>query len=163
MAMTRIPVLICFIFAARSALAAPAALIEDLYVAEVPVSSQQQGERRTALRAALGRVLVRVTGDAAISSRGGAEVLLEDAARYLQRYQYLDQPTAEGEPGLVLRAHFDGAAISSTLKRFGLPVWPERRAQTLLWFALVGRRGLVRAPEEEFALRASEARTRFRR
>ncbi len=112
--------------------AAPATVVPNMYVAEVAVASQGESDRLTAMRAALEVVLQRITGAEDIAQRPAAAVILQQSARYAQRYQY--RQVAEPElASLAMTVHFDRRAIDEALRNYDLPVWAERRAVTLVW------------------------------
>lgn len=120
--------------------------VDDLYQAEVPVSSQEAAERQTALGEALRAVLVKVSGDRAPERQAAVAKTLPRASRLLQAYDYHRvQPsqslTQVGEvtpdkPDLLLRARFDPKAVESLLSRAQLPVWGRARPSLLVWLAV---------------------------
>jgi hypothetical protein len=112
-----------------AALPADGARVEGLYEAEVGYD----GDRDEAFRAALGRVLVRITGRRDIASHPEVAPLLGDSQAYAQQFR---QPAANR-----LWAAFDGAALERELGRLGLPVWGAERPSTLLWIAVDGGGG----------------------
>lgn len=176
-------------------MAVPAANLDDLYVGEVPIADQSAEARAEALEAALGQVLVRVTGDPAILEREHAAELPGHASDWVQSYGYAvagkeapaDErageadaasetvaggragktdavaPTdgaaageaAEGEgdedeePGLLLRARFDNAAVERALRRAGLPVWGRERPRTLMFLVIEDEADIVSAQTAE--------------
>ena len=76
---------------------AEAAETVALYEAEVPVAGQDPQARSQAQRAALGEVLVRVSGNRGAASHPALAPMLEEAARYVQQYRYLEV-LLPGEP-----------------------------------------------------------------
>ena len=132
-------------------LAAPAeaARVDGLYEAEAAFET----DRSEGFRAALGQVLVRVTGRRDVTERAEVQPLLGNAAAYAQQFR---QPAPNR-----LWASFDGAALERELARLGQPVWGAERPSTLLWIAVDaggGKRFVVASGdefEEEAALRAA--------
>lgn len=126
---------------------AGAARVDGLYDAEVDF----EGDRAEGFRAALGMVLVRVTGRRDITARPEVEPLLGNAADYAQQFR---QPAPNR-----LWVSFDGAALEQELARLNQPVWGAERPSTLLWIAVDaggGKRFVVASGDEfdeEAALR----------
>ncbi len=121
---------------------ARAATVPDLYQADVPVAGRDEGERARAIQEALRVVLVKVTGDRAVTRHPEAGALVRAAARYGQQYQYLDAPAVAAAPGLppapglLLRVVFGQAGLDAALAPTGLPLWGRERPATLLWLAV---------------------------
>ncbi len=107
-----------------AAFAAEAARMDGLYEAEVAF----EGDRPAAFRAALGEVLVRITGRRDAATMPGLEPLLAGASAYVQQFR---QPA----PGRLWAA-FDGDGLSRELARLGQPVWGAERPATLVWLAV---------------------------
>jgi uncharacterized protein len=109
---------------AIAALPASAARVAGLYEAEVDMP----GGRDEAFRAALGTVLVRITGRRDVVDRPEVAPLLAAAADYAQQFR---QPAPNR-----LWAAFDGGALERELARLNQPVWGAERPNTLLWIAV---------------------------
>ena len=120
--------------------AAQAAETVALFEAEVPVAGQDPEARVQAQRAALGEVLVRVSGNRGAAGHPGLAPMLEEAGRYVQQYRYLEVLLpGEGEGGLSephLWVRFDAEAVERALRAAGLPVWGRLRPTVLAWLAL---------------------------
>jgi uncharacterized protein len=114
--------------------------VAGLYEAEVDF----EGDRDEAFRAALGKVLVRITGRRDVAARPEVAPLLGNAASYAQQFR---RPVPDR-----LWAAFDGTAVERELAALGLPVWGAERPSTLLWIAIDagGGRRFVLASVEEF-------------
>jgi len=105
-------------------LPAEGARVEGLYQAEAALTDG----RDEAFRAALGKVLVRITGRRDAAGRPELAELLDRAAAYAQQFR---QPAPDR-----LWAAFDGAALERELARLQQPVWGAERPSTLLWIAV---------------------------
>jgi hypothetical protein len=120
----------------------PAAVIQTLYEAEVPVDGQTPQERTDAVRAALTQVLIKVTGNREISSDPRVQDLLDNGEKYVQQYRYRqvhDEPVAgipESGVHQALWVHFDSTGITGYLSGKLIPVWGKTRSATLLWLAV---------------------------
>jgi len=98
--------------------------------AKVPVSDQSTSSRRDALKEALEQVLIKMSGSAQVLSHPAVKQALKSPARYLSAYQfnYEDgQQFYEGE--------FSRQVLVELLRDASLPVWGQRRPDTLLWLA----------------------------
>jgi len=124
-----------------------ASQVSDLYEAEVPVEDRSAERRTSGIAEALRTVLVKVTGDRSVVSHPGVAADLGQAYQYVQQYRYRPAPepvtaeppaeaVAETEPGWLLWARFDAAAVDRLLQARGLPVWGETRPDAVLWLAL---------------------------
>lgn len=118
---------LAFLYAGPSA----AAPLQDLLAAGAPVADQSAQARAEALKSAIARVLVRMTGrvDLAYSTR--VADLIKRPQPYLQQYHY-----ERGEDGqLELIARFDGQSLRRALAQRGIPSWQAKRPPVLVWFA----------------------------
>ncbi len=98
-------------------------LAAGLYTGSAPVNSQSDEDRATALRAALGQVVVKASGDPGALSRPEVIKALARADRYMQQYSY--QPNTGGDPSLpasrfVLVAQFDRSSVDAMLHDLNL-------------------------------------------
>ena len=114
-------------------------VINDLYLAEVPVVSQDREERQEAVRAGLNQVLVRVTGSNQVLTAPAIEAALTQPTRYVQRFRYQKQEQA-GQTQLMLWMRFDEGVITKLLHDNQMPVWGRTRPATLLWLVVDDRR-----------------------
>lgn len=133
--------------AALLALAVPvqARDVSGLYSARVPVADRSPGELARATRAALGQVLVKLTGNRD-APRGTAAPLLKDASRLLLKYAY---ESAGPGPGLELVAEFDEPALQAELRTLAVSLWGKERPDTLAWLIVDedGRRAVASSDE----------------
>lgn len=110
--------------------------LEGLYEAVVPVTGQGEATaQRQAFRAALARVLVKVSADPAVTDVVGT--LLDNAAQYVYRYEYQDDPPpgVERTTARWLRVRFRERPLLEALGRAGVATWGSERPLTLLWLA----------------------------
>ena len=137
-----------------------------LFEAQVPVAGQDGASRVRAQRAALGEVLVRVSGSRRAAAHPGLAPMLKEAARYVQQYRY-EEVTLPGEGGLIephLWVSFDPAAVERGLREAGLPVWGRLRPTVIAWLAVAdgGDRYLV-GGERGYSVRDTLQRVGARR
>jgi len=133
---------------------AQAVELTDLYSAEIPVVNQSIDERKQAIKRALVRVLVKVSGNAQITLTPGIPNLLKQANRYVVQYRYQSRalPPAIDAPAplpatseTILRVQFSDTRLGSALQGLSIPVWGRARPATLVWIAYdtQGERGIV--------------------
>ena len=123
--------------------AAYAIQVKGLYQARIPVASEAAQDRAQALRAALERVLIKVSGKRTAPLSRRIAAVLTDPARLIDQYRYLTLPAqaAPGQPvppspSLALWVRFDPAAIDRALRAAQLPIWGRERPTVLLWLAV---------------------------
>jgi len=121
---------------------AAAEKVADLYIAEVPVHSQNKDERQAAIGSALSSVLVRVSGRDVVLTVPQIEAALTLPTRYVQRYRYVNRENG-GANKTRLWVRFDEQAVNKLLRDNALPVWGKTRPLTLLWLVVDNRRGRV--------------------
>lgn len=114
-------------------LSAGAARASDLYAAEMRVADEGSETRNAALSTLLGNVLVKVSGNPAVTGQPAARDLLAKAPSLVQQYRYR---TADEDGQLVryLWTRFDRASVDRMMRERNLPVWSQRPG-VLLWVA----------------------------
>jgi hypothetical protein len=125
-------------------MAAHAAIVQDLYTAEVPVPDQSPEQHKKGLSNALLEVLVKLTGDSAVQSRPGVAALLAGPEQYVQQYHYQNQPVIKDnqlslEQQLHLYVNFNANILDQALRNNAVPVWGKVRPATLVWLVLQER------------------------
>ncbi|WP_162925703.1 DUF2066 domain-containing protein [Isoalcanivorax indicus] len=131
MSLRRQPVWLVLLGCLLLAMGTPAtAQTVNLNTVQVPVADRSAGARNEALREALTVMLVRISGQTAVSDLPGGAGLLERPASWVEQFSY------SGRDGdLTLEARFDVRGISEQLARAGAPVWGRSRPQVLVWAA----------------------------
>jgi hypothetical protein len=120
--------------------AADAATFPNLYqvtVAPDPAAADQQA---AAIELALGRLLVRITGNRDAALDPELQRLLAEPRRYLNSYGLVRQGQAQ--------VGFIPGRIDQALTELNFPVWGQERPLTLLWIAVddgLGGRALLGA------------------
>ena len=138
-------------------------VIDDLYLAEVPVKGQGREERQEAIRTGLNQVLVRVTGSNQALRTPAIKAALAQPSRYVQRFRYQKQELP-GEPQLVLRVQYDERVITKLLHDNQMPVWGRTRPAILLWLVVDdrGKRSLIRNDQDDEVRRIVEEQAKLR-
>ncbi|GAB6040412.1 DUF2066 domain-containing protein [Endothiovibrio diazotrophicus] len=149
-----IGLLVCVVLSLKARAAETVALFE----AEVPVAGQDADARLQAERAALGEVLVRVSGNRQAAAHPALAPMLEEAGRYVQQYRYVDVPLPGAGAGGMSEPHlwvsFDAQAVERALRQVDLPVWGRLRPSVLAWLAVAdGSERFLVGGEQGFAVR----------
>jgi len=140
-----------------------AVVIEDLYVAEVFVTSQSSGQLNSGARAGLTQVLIRVSGANMLQQNPVIARALRKPGDYYYQYSYqaTDREFQIGDQlvaARILRLRFEPSAIAQLLRSAGYPVWGSNRPSILLWLALSdegGRRILTESDTSELGIALS--------
>lgn len=144
-------------------LASPAAAVsvENLHSAQVNVASQSAADREAGIRDALRAVLVKLTGDRNAAKRPEAQLLLKQADRYVEQYQYSEKRGSTGQAGQeeVLWVGFDVNAVTRSLQDSGMPIWGRNRPYLIVWIGVEesGRRYLIEPGTQSGLREAVEA------
>jgi hypothetical protein len=102
--------------------------VATLYTAQVALDGEQGDPRQEAYKAALGEVLLRVSGTQLSSDPEMIELLFPSPASYVVQFRPGEDDT--------LWVSFDGEAIEQVLRQSGQTVWGGERPVTLIWLAV---------------------------
>ncbi|MCW8092427.1 DUF2066 domain-containing protein [Alteromonas sp. ASW11-130] len=116
--------------------AAYASVSVESHVARVPVSDQSRQTQQKAQRQALEQVLVKMSGQTDIVTLPAVKGWLSNPQQFLRSYQYESKQNQ-----LLFVAEFDNRVLMQRLHSEGLPVWGNRRPESLLWLAIENERG----------------------
>ncbi len=117
--------------------------IPGLYETEITVSTQDAGERKAALTAAMRQVLLRVSGRGIVLTITAIEEALTQPTRYVQRYRYRNRAGADGAQEKRLWVRFDEKAINKLLRDNRMPVWGRTRPAVLVWMVVDDRESRI--------------------
>lgn len=109
--------------------------VSGLYQATISVSDESVSKRRIALKQALGKVLVKVTGDRNIKKNMSVGLLFERSERFVQQYRYHQATNKWGQKKATseLWVQFDENALNEALKTYGVTIWGKERPSILVW------------------------------
>jgi uncharacterized protein len=126
-----------FILLILIGLPAFAAVVPNLYNAQIPVASQTAADRPAAIKAAYQMVLIKVTGNANIMQNAKIRANAAHAEEYIQQYSYQTNTDTTSNNSLPyqLLVQFDPEAINHTLLAAKLPIWGQDRPLTIFWIA----------------------------
>jgi hypothetical protein len=110
---------------------ANAAVIHDLYDANIAVDDQSQRTQNKAFNLALKQVLVKVRGNNDLLSHPKIKSTLAKATGFVRAYRYDKQGTQ-----LYLVINFDPQRVENVIRNAGFPVWDKRRPDSLVWLAI---------------------------
>lgn len=100
-------------------------------VAQTPVADQSQSSQDKAVKAAFERVMVKMSGNRDVLDNPGVRAAMRTPQAYLRSYRY----AYEGEQTYYV-AEFDKPKLNDLLQRESLPLWGERRPETIIWLAI---------------------------
>ena len=128
-------ILLCGLLPAALAQSAPEAVL-------VPVADESESARERALGRAMDDMLVRLTGDPAVTGTDLAERLRASAGRYLAGFSYR---AADEQTGTRLAVRFDETLLRRALGEAGVAIWPAPPPTVVVWLAVErsGERFLV--------------------
>ena len=131
---------------------------QELYQAEVEVSNQTDATRNEGMAQAMRQVLLKVSGSSQVLDDEAMMAGLQQASRYVQRYQYrsetippesqrLDDAGQLLTSRLLMQVQFEPQGVNTLLREHGHAVWGQVRPVTLVWMAVEegGSRMLVGA------------------
>ena len=109
--------------------------VSGLYQATISVSDESVLKRHIALKQALGKVLVKVTGDRNMKKSMSASLLFERSERFVQQYRYHQATNKWGQKKATseLWVQFDENALNEALKTYGVTIWGKERPSILVW------------------------------
>lgn len=98
--------------------------------ARVAVSDQSARTQRSASKDALSQVVVKITGQRNALNNSAVKSMLSQHQQYLRAYRF-----EVDDSQLYYVGEFDAQTVINELRQTGLPVWGQRRPDTLLWLA----------------------------
>ena len=113
----------------------------ETHVGQVQVEDQSQKTQQQASKEALKQVLIKMSGTSTASENAGVKAAIRSPGQYLRSYRFDDK---KGK--LYYIAEFDQQALLTLLRREELPVWGNRRPETIVWLAVekdTGQRAIV--------------------
>jgi len=108
---------------------ARAQTVEGLYSAQIPVSSQSERVRNKMLSKLLGRVLIKVSGQADVLNNDLIKQGIADAVSYTAEFNF------NHSGGLRLSARFNEQLVDKLLKSAAVPIWGNTRPRVAVWVA----------------------------
>ncbi len=111
--------------------------VSGLYSASVTVKDRSPAERSRASAAALGEVLVKLTGNRRTPNDASARPLLGRASTLLLQYAYGHAP----DGGLTFNAQFDERVLERELEERGIGLWGKQRPDTVVFLVMDNAEG----------------------
>lgn len=119
--------IIAFISVATSVNAAQRVVVNE---SRIQVDDQSQRTQQRALKQALRQVFVKMSGSASVLDNAGVKAALVSPDKLLRAYRFAFENGAT-----YYVAEFDEAKLTGLLQREMLPVWGDRRPETIVWIA----------------------------
>ncbi|RZP31710.1 MAG: DUF2066 domain-containing protein, partial [Alteromonas sp.] len=98
--------------------------------AQIQVEDQTQRTQQNALKKALRQVFVKMSGSTSVLDNAGVRAALSSPQSLLRSYRFAFD---KGRTYYV--AEFDQAKLNELLQREMLPLWGDRRPETIVWLA----------------------------
>ena len=108
-----------------------AAVIDDLYDAEIAVDDQSQRTQNNAFSLALKQVFVKVRGNEDLITNQKIKSAIAKATRFVRSYSYDKQGSQ-----LYLAISFDPQRVDNIIRSAGFPVWDKRRPDSIIWLVI---------------------------
>lgn len=108
-----------------------AAIVADLYSAQVPVDDRGTAALTDAAQAALSQVLVKVSGSEGVLQSPEVISAMGSARNRVLTYAYVEQPGEAAQP--EVRFEFDADYVTDLVRRSGAPLWTANRPPVLAW------------------------------
>lgn len=139
-------------FIVLSGAAAQATVQIDTHVGHIQVQDQSQQTQKRAAKDALLQVFVKMSGTTAVADNAGVKAALRNPSRYLRSYRF-----NERGDDLYYVAEFDPQGLTQILRRESLPVWGNRRPDSIIWLAVEDEQGQRYIVEEAASNAVSDA------
>ena len=102
----------------------------------VPIAERSDAALKKALPEALGRVLIKISGNPSIMTVPAIQTATKKVDQYVQSYSYITQNDIEGDSQLYLNVTFDTKSLADLLEQANQPVWSSDRPLVLAWMQL---------------------------
>lgn len=99
--------------------------------AKIPVDNQTQATQKSALKTAFKQVLIKMSGASDVIDNAGVRQALRTPDAFLRSYRFSYE---NNQPFYI--AEFDRKKITLLLQKERLPLWGDRRPETLVWLAV---------------------------
>lgn len=130
--------------------------IKDLYVASVPVESQDTSILSSSFRVALEKVLMKMSGSRASLENRQIQKSLSRASRFVQQYAFVENvsydanaPIGPANSPYYLKVSFLEKALLTLFAKSNEAIWGRNRPSVIVWavYEKRGRRKIVSAGE----------------
>lgn len=106
--------------------------LTHLYETKVFVENKSVAKRKLAIRQALEKILIKVSGNSKVASVPEVQNQFSQAENYLQRYRYQRIP----DSGYWLITNFNPLSVKRLLVSANQAVWGEERPQIITWMVI---------------------------
>jgi hypothetical protein len=105
--------------------------VKDLYRYEILVNDKTRTSRLAASKDALGKVLLKVSGQKIDLTSSAIRKAKRNIPSYMLKYEYFD---GDNEQQFLI-VQFEASKVNKLLELEGLPIWGNRRPLVALWLA----------------------------
>ena len=99
--------------------------------AQIQVEDQTQRTQQAALKKALKQVFIKMSGSTSVLDNAGVRAALSSPQSLLRSYRFAFENNRT-----YYIAEFDQAKVKEIMQRELLPLWGDRRPETIVWLAL---------------------------
>lgn len=110
--------------------------MHNLYEVRLPVMSQQQDDRATAVQDGLLQVLIKLSGDADIGSKPAIKEALKRAEYYVQEYSYEQPESGDVNYNYLIRIKYEKRDVMRLMKKSSVAYWGDKRPLILVWLVV---------------------------
>ena len=118
------------LFASGAVNAAQQVMVNE---AQVMVDDQSQRTQQKALKQALSQVFLKMTGSSAVLNNEGIRAALSSSQSFLRSYRF-----AFENAKTYYVAEFDKQKLTTLIQQELLPLWGDRRPETIVWLVEEG-------------------------
>ncbi|MCK4607850.1 MAG: DUF2066 domain-containing protein [Gammaproteobacteria bacterium] len=122
-------------------LTAQAVVVPDLYQTQLPVSDLSTQTMQQTFPKALLQILIKVTGNTQIATLPDIKQALTTAGTVVDKYNYLEKTTPDGQKQLSLEVKFDPKSVQQLLTTTNQPIWGVNRPLILIWLEVTDQNG----------------------
>lgn len=115
-----------------------AVMLNDLFSARIPVTSQSAQQRVEAIPKALTRVLIKVSGNANVATLPAIKTKISNANGMVQQYSYIKQAKTDTDAAqqLFVKIDFEPQQIIALLHDARQAVWGKERPLLIAWVTI---------------------------
>lgn len=109
--------------------------VPDLYCADILVADTSSSALQKGIDAALGQVLIKISGNTAVMTLPAVQNNLPRIKNYVESYSYSTQ-AVDGHQSMFLHIVFDPKSMTQLLQNADQAIWGEDRPLTVVWLSL---------------------------
>lgn len=116
---------------------------DRFFAIDIEVAEFDQSALNTYFNSAFAELLVRLSGDPAITRSSSAQALMSQTRTWVQNYQLVNRQVEGVVVGQSVRVEFNRSSLIPVLQTAKIPIWPEAERPRLLVVGDWLQRGLI--------------------